>query len=282
MKKFSLSKLLPVFLLVFIFFTANAQKLPAVQQISLRAPAEIQVDGKATEWNNRFQAYNDSTHFYYTIANDDKNLYLTVQASDPAIINMIVWGGITLSINKAGKKDFEEAATITYPDLKDANYPALAKNDPKLLKEMATVVNFSDKKARPDSLAMAGNSLLTARSKFIWVNGIRRLAELTSVNNQKGIKAVSMFDNKMVYIYELAVDLSLLGLNAAKPEKFAYNIAEGIPHQILMGKIIGNIFLSASRGPIYASFTPSHRPPSPDNPHGYEPADFWGEYTLAK
>ena len=44
-----------------ITFTATAQKLPNVQATSLRAPANIKIDGKATEWNDKFQAYNHST-----------------------------------------------------------------------------------------------------------------------------------------------------------------------------------------------------------------------------
>lgn len=32
------------------FFTANAQKLPNVQQAGVRAPAMIKIDGKTTEW----------------------------------------------------------------------------------------------------------------------------------------------------------------------------------------------------------------------------------------
>ncbi len=42
----------------------SIRKLPNVQQVSLRAPANINIDGKTTEWNNRFQAYNDTTHVY--------------------------------------------------------------------------------------------------------------------------------------------------------------------------------------------------------------------------
>ncbi len=193
---------------------------------------------------------------------------------------MILSGGVGFIINRTGKKDFEDAPNITYPDLKDANYPSLAKNDPALLKEIGTFINFSDIKARPDSLAMATNSRLIGRSKFIWVTGIRRLAELTSISNHDGIKVASLFDNKMVYTYEMAVNLSLLGLDAAKSEKFAYNIA--VPGGMHYFEMLN--FFNGVR-PIYTSFTrktPVSSPPSPNNPHGYIPADFWGEYTLAK
>ena len=79
-----------------IAISADAQKLPTEQQVSLRAPAGLKIDGKATEWDNKFQAYNHHTDFYYTIANDDNNLYLIVQANEPAIIKRILKGGIAL------------------------------------------------------------------------------------------------------------------------------------------------------------------------------------------
>ena len=47
-----------VFCAILFVLSANAQKLPNTQETSLRAPANLKVDGKPTEWNNQFQAYN--------------------------------------------------------------------------------------------------------------------------------------------------------------------------------------------------------------------------------
>jgi len=267
MKKFPLSKLLPVFFGVFIFFAANAQRLPNVQQVSLRAPADIKIDGKATEWNNHFQAYNDTTHVYYTIANDDKNLYLTVQASDRGIIRMIMVNGVSFTIDRLRrvKKDLfnNYYPSITYPTREKENGTY----------GYGVYVDSSETKLRMDSFAMAYNRHLAADSKYIRVTGIRTLAELTLINNRGGIKVASMFDNKMVYTYELAIDLSLLGLDAAKSEKFDYNIAIGEGHISEFSRAQGARIISVS----YTA-----QPNDPYNPHGYIPADFWGEYTLAK
>ena len=57
-----------------ISLVVHAQKLPNKQEISFQAPTNIKIDGKASEWNNQFLAYNNATDIYYTIANDDKNL----------------------------------------------------------------------------------------------------------------------------------------------------------------------------------------------------------------
>ncbi|HCN82336.1 MAG TPA: hypothetical protein DIT07_01770, partial [Sphingobacteriaceae bacterium] len=74
--------LIGILYLIIIPVTTSAQKLPNIQEASLRAPAGIKVDGKATEWNNQFQAYNKATEIFYTISNDDDKLYLAVQATD--------------------------------------------------------------------------------------------------------------------------------------------------------------------------------------------------------
>lgn len=53
-----------------------AQKLPGVQTSSLWAPENLKIDGKTTEWNGTFQAYNKAADIFYTISNDDKNIGL--------------------------------------------------------------------------------------------------------------------------------------------------------------------------------------------------------------
>jgi len=102
-------------LCVFCYLTTQAQKLPNVQLASVRAPADIKIDGKATEWNYPFQAYNRATDVFYTLSNDDDNLYLTLQATDEDIIRKIINGRISFTINKSGKKSEQDAVVITYP-----------------------------------------------------------------------------------------------------------------------------------------------------------------------
>src|SRR5476651_1199450 len=108
-------------LFLFTCIQVDAQKLPNVQQTSLRAPANIKIDGKTTEWDNQFQAYNRATDVFYTLSNDDSNLYLIIQATDEDIIRKIINGHVSFTISKSGKKSDQDAAVITYPvfDRKD-------------------------------------------------------------------------------------------------------------------------------------------------------------------
>src|ERR1700761_5505119 len=98
-----------------IFNTAIAQKVSNIQQGSVAAPAGLKIDGKLTEWGPELQAYNKSTKLWYTLANDDQDIYLAIKSTDAANINKILAGGITLTINTAGKKKDKDAFIITYP-----------------------------------------------------------------------------------------------------------------------------------------------------------------------
>src|ERR1700709_19758 len=91
-----------LFFIVGCNIAANAQKLPNVQQGEMRATTNIKIDGKTNEWN--FVAYNKNTEVYYTIANDDADLYLIVKAVKPDIVDKLIFGGLTLTVNASGKK----------------------------------------------------------------------------------------------------------------------------------------------------------------------------------
>jgi len=272
-------------LLSSIFITANAQKLPNVQTISLRAPATIKVDGKTTEWDNKFQAYNHATEVYYTLSNDDNYLYLTVQATDQSVINKIMSGGITLAINKARKKNDKNGVSITYPVFDRKNKPFFGtKNKLEIERGITTVTD------NPDSVMTVHNRILGEKSKLIGVTGIPGMDTLISVYNTDGIKTAQLFNNKGAYTYELAVSLKNLGLTVDNPDKFAYHIT------LNGSSLFNNISFKASgmseggggSAPISVgaiSFT------SADGSDAVKlfldggtaaPTDFWGEYTLAK
>src|SRR4051812_6120351 len=100
-----MSKLTFIAIIALLFGALHlqAQKLPNVQEAALRAPATIKIDGRLNEWKDSLQAYNKATQVYYTVSNDDENLYLAVKADEPRVITKIIDVGITFMINKAGK-----------------------------------------------------------------------------------------------------------------------------------------------------------------------------------
>jgi hypothetical protein len=259
---------------VLLFFNiANAQKLPLVQKAGLRAPANIKVDGKTTEWNNQLQAYNKAIQAYYTLSNDDNKLYLTLQAVKPEIINKIINGGVSLTIKKGGKKTTNGGMSVTYPVFNMDDRPNINVND-------MALINQSSKDAGrlTDSLMNLNNSRLSGKAKFIRVNGINDLDTLVSIYNMNGVKVASAFNNKMAYTLEISIDLKLLGLSVNDSEKFNYNIRfnemqiDFVPGIIITRKNDGTIDMMNVVDPKLANSFIS----------ALSTTDCWGEYTLVK
>jgi hypothetical protein len=239
---------------------AIAQKLPNKQEISFRAPAKLKIDGIAKEWGDRLQAYNKSTQIFYAISNDDKNLYLIVQAKYEEIISKIIRGGITLIINQTINKKDPQPVTITYPNLRGIDFSRVANG-------IAGRFNTQpDTSYKPMPITELNNRINTG-SKTIITAGIKGLdSDTLSVYNTDGIKAVAQFDSKMLYNYELAIPIKYLNLadNGANP--FSYQL-----------KINGESGLKntpSASGEISV--------PPPVSAENFATTDFWGQYTLAK
>jgi hypothetical protein len=281
-----------------VFANVNAQKLPNVQKTSLRAPADIKIDGKATEWGAQFQAYNTATELYYTIANDDKRLYLVFMYSSQNVagnvsadrvrnvggmvqnarnvVNNIVNGGIRINVQKDATRNDQQAPGVKFPYF-----------------EKGIGVNFGLRNMGAgddvaDSVIRANNRKLTANVKWIYTTGITGVDTVLSIYNDKGINAANAFDNKKNYICEIAIDLNLLGLSIDNPKKFTYHIiANGEPNKYSLIDLIirnarGNARYPDGSVVTDAQFNATMDRMRADGDPGSDTTDFWGEYTLAK
>jgi len=258
---------------LFIVIKVTAQKLPSKQDVSVNAPSNVKIDGKSTEW--AFQAYNKATSLYYVIANDSNNLYLSIQASDPLIIQKIISAGIKFTISDLMKKDNSHQISISYPVIDNKNkFNINLKNIP----EIVPGSEISIKKA--DSFMNANNNRLNEKSKFIMVKGIKELDTLISVYNDDGIKAISQFDNKMVYTYEMSLNFNYLKKIIIDGDKFFYNI---MINEVTLDNINGLTITTASDGLPFFHFDKGFVAPHGTNVNAFNAAtDFSGEYTLAK
>jgi hypothetical protein len=242
---------------------AAQSKLPNVQEGSARAPAGIKIDGKATEWGNSFKAYNKATDIYYTLSNDDDNLYLVVHSADIDVLMKITYKGLILTINPEGKKSDQNAASILYPVF-EQQY----KNAPG--------INFDDDQSG-QTFSNDGNKKLRDNEKYIKTNGLKGIDTLLSIYNRDGIKAAQAFDTTRAYTYELAIPLKYLKLSTSKPVKFAYHIS-------LRGYESSRTTMTENQG--HKSMEIWLEPGAGQPRQGHENAirtttDFWGEYTLA-
>lgn len=266
-------------LLTAIAITANAQKLPRVQKQSVRAPALIKVDGKATEWNNQLQAFNKALNLTYTLANNDKLLYLTVQATDHTIINKILGGGLTFIIYPSGKRNAKNGVNITYPVLDKNNRVWVnLKARPEIIPDSAITVR------QADTFMNVNNTRFLNKSKLIMVTGLKDVDTLISIFNTDGIKAAALFDNKMVYTYELTINLEKLGLTVTNLPKISYDLKlDGVDINALRrenAEIAERIPRIAGRPAPPAA--PISLPPRVIMDEFTSPTYLEGEYTLTK
>ncbi|MES2377824.1 MAG: hypothetical protein V4553_14655 [Bacteroidota bacterium] len=267
-------------ILVFLGVTglSAAQKLPNKQETALRAPAKVKVDGDAAEWGDKFQAYNKATEVYYTMANNDGNLYLTVRATNSIIINKIMSGGISLAIDQTGKKNDKGTPSITFPVLEGGgrlNFGVINKASSTIGEDKAAVDRMESGKMKPnDSVAFAYNKRLGDNAKLVMVTGVKGIDTLISIYNDTGIKARQLFDGNMAYTYELAVPLKYLGLDIKNQQKFAYHITLN-GNSILPKKNATAVNIGGGEGGILELKVMAFNQSS-------APTDFWAEYTLAQ
>lgn len=238
-----------------------AQKLPNIQKESVRAPANIKIDGKATEWDNKFKAQNSATELLYTLSNDDQNLYLVAQTKFKDVIDKIMRGGITLTVNQTVDKKSSSPVSVTYPSL-DVSGTSNITN-------MLTRKNYPEANTGKEPVQYDDvNKAFIIRSKVVVVTGIGGIQnEEISIYNENGIQVASYFTDDFGYTYELAIPLKYLSLpdNGTKP--FSYHVKVNEPK------------------PLTPKFDGNGAPPPPPPPMlrtSVAATDFWGEYTLAK
>jgi hypothetical protein len=272
-------------LIAFVPIATNAQNLPKIQTASVRAPDNIKIDGKTTEWNDTFQAYNVDNHIFYTISNDDNYLYFTARMDDDtgnekefdAGNAKVLYGGITLTIKLPAEKEDGKSkkikdVSITFPTEYFRNKGLTILNISRNSKRFVNDTTYVSLK-KVDSLSVIANKKMVNTFKEIELTGIQEIQEPSiSIYNSLGINVAAQFNNRMQYVYELAIPLKYLGNSINSGKKFKYNIKlNGMPLFEPNGRSI----------PIF---------PIPENPTKanilaiwiQNATDFWGEYTLVK
>lgn len=264
----SLFSLLRYFIFIYLIINSSfsiAQKLPNLQTTSIRIPKSLKIDGQATEWGNKFQAYNHSTDVFYSIANNEKYLCIIIQATDVDILKKIIRGGLTISINPKENGYGSNCKAIQFPLIKltdeaKLNY-VLAE-----IKELKSTTSKSDKKI--DSLVKVYNAFLQSISKEIKISTRYSTPDSTlSIYNDKGISVGGALDNNTLLTYEFKIPFEALDIPYVKTRKIHYNV-----------KLNGRYAMpSVKPAGVYAvsAYTVTNVSLSL-----FSPTDFWGEYEL--
>ncbi|MBE9667930.1 hypothetical protein [Mucilaginibacter boryungensis] len=210
--KFNLSKPYLITLLTAITaINTSAQKLPSEQKESFYAPPGLKIDGKTTEWGNKFQAHNNATMLFYTMANDNDNLYLVMQTDQQAATDKIFHGGITLEVICRDKGKKLKPVKITFPLVS--------------LTERSEIVPLRDKKNNADSVAAVVNARLQTFAKHIAIEGLDGLTDPdVSVYNDLGLKAAARVDGSRAVSFEFQVPLKYIRSLMGDESSFDYRI----------------------------------------------------------
>lgn len=252
-------------------------KLKTVQEGSVWAAPGVKIDGNLSDWKDNFHAYNKSTKLFYTLANDDKYLYLVAKSTDATNIAKIQAGGINIIVNTADKKSDKNAFSVTYPSVSRSGgaggrgrrgFGGFGRNSD---------LTDSAKKAMT---AEAHKQFIDA-AKEIRVLGFKDITDtLISIYNEYSIKSMVGFDDQDAITCEIAIPLSALGLSPDQPKEFAYHIVlNGLP--LPNGGGFGG---GGGRGGRGGGGGRGGRGGGVDINFQdmLTPTDFWGKYTLAK
>lgn len=161
------------------------------------------IDGNHKEWGDSLKHFEKDTRFHYSIANDDKNLYLAISVSDRQRIQNILAGGITFFVTTDGKK--KEGQSIVFPVT--SRYKPLKKMTPE------------------EAIRQSLNS-----AKAITVKGFPKILDGNiSINNDFGISAAAAFTDSGKLLYEAAIPLERLNLTAGTAKELNINVKLNIP-----------------------------------------------------
>jgi hypothetical protein len=260
-----------------ITFNAGAQKLPKVQTTNLRAPSNIKIDGKATEWNNKFQAYNTATNLYYTIANNTDFVYFTAHVQDRAVIDRITKNGFTFEAykNENSKKDL---ISITVPPTTNKNFSF----------NLSKPINDNASLELEKAVMIANNTALQKYHKLIVVKGVAGIDTLSIYDDQVGVKFAEAFDSNEDYTLELQLPVKFIQSLQGDNLKFSYHFTiNGLPG-LNSTEPIG--VMSVSNGTM-TPVAPQNVTPEMQAAVNeittriamkYAPTDFRADYTLIK
>ena len=222
-------------LMLFSASTYAQEKLKDVQETPQWATTAVKVDGRLTELNNSFKAYNKTVKAFYTISNDARFIYLQLKTTDETTIAKIQAGAITFALNTANKKKEEDAFLITFPVIVRAARGARGAGGPGGAPGGGRggfgggfggagggIPGFG---ATTDSATKEMHKKFITAAKEIKVAGFKDISDsLISVYNEYSIKAAMDFDADGGFTYEIAVPLKQMGLTPGDGKEIAYNI----------------------------------------------------------
>jgi len=183
------------------------------------------------------------------------------------IIEKILAGGVTFTIQPATKKSEELPVAVTFPRMRISDRRSI-------------VINIRNHDTNIDSVLAGINKQLTDVSKLIQVNGIDGLTtdSLISIYNEQDIKAMGLLDAKKAYTLALSIPLKYLKRDIDNSATFRYNVKlNGAFNGLKPPK--GSVPITP--GSIRMVRVELSASQAADAQNLNNPTDFSGKYTLA-
>jgi hypothetical protein len=204
------------------FNILKGQNLPNTQQTPIIVPSDIKIDGKSAEWNNIYQAYNRATELYYTISNDNNNIYLITKTVNPRIIQKILEGSISLTFSTSNSRVDTGNITVSFPLITLSETQNILFNSKKIkLSSKDNLISITK-----DSLIKATNTILNSYSKDIKLTNVKSFdkTEVISVYNDLGIKTAHQFDVEGNLVCEFCIPLRYIRPSLSSQPNLLYQI----------------------------------------------------------
>lgn len=290
-------KIFSGFFLSIMCLSTYAQKLSNVQQAAQQAPANVKIDGKPNELDGSYQAFNKATEIYYTLANNNEILYLTIHATRPRIIQKILEGGVEFNVTRNKSNNSSEDVAIVFPllnlptawktlqgaKIEVAGYPKeFIPGRPSLTDSILTAdttLSFVEsnkllvsnlKEIRYSGISEIKDTLagITDKTKYYYQLPLRRHPfKWITIYNEDDIKGMVQFDKNNELTYELSIPMRYIKLNVVDG-KIRYQI------------VIHGRGEDGRPGNTYTYEPPPNRGIKDQDLQ--DPTDLTGEYTLLK
>ncbi len=198
-----MKRLITTYILFFLVCATFAQAKKS--DVKFVSGIKVVIDGQLEDWGTQWNTVGDKEPLWtYAIGYDNQYLFVAVKVIDPALQLEAAAHGISVMINKDGKK--KEGMQFIFP-IPDAE----------TIRSMLEVGDFSAAHVKKE---------LIARSRGYSVKDFPKIVDgLLSLNNAYGLQAIAKVDAADHLVYESAIPLAQLGLPAAATTPVAVEIA---------------------------------------------------------
>lgn len=198
-----MKRLISAFILFFLACATFAQAKKS--DAKFISGLQMVIDGQLEDWGTQWNTVGDKEPLWtYAIGYDDQYLFVAVKVIDPALQLEAAAHGISVMVNKDGKKNDGMQFIFPVPDAET-------------IRSMLEMGDFSATHVKTE---------LIARSRGYKVKDFPKIVDgLLSLSNAYGLQAVAKVDAADHLVYESAIPLAQLGLPASAITPVAIEIA---------------------------------------------------------